>query len=331
MNYDEFAFFNQQLAAMLKSGIPLEGALHELATDMRNGRLRNELLALQADLERGVPLQAALADRKLPSAYIRMVQAGVQSNDLPGTLTLVADHYQRLSLLFARLSGLMVYPALVLAAALVLSLFLTFLHMRSTFGMWNIFSGIGMPLRWEPSMSILLPWLPPITILLFTICVLLVIASQRTRQRLKWRIPAFRDAYLAQLASTGEIMLRRGHTLPDTVQFLSELERDTPAQSSLQAWQAALAEGRTEIPKTKSALPPLFFWLLKSAGEDLPNGFRRASEIYQRRAAHRLDMLLFAALPVSIIVLGVMLFVQVYPSILMMLNLFNLLDSGFGE
>src|SRR5205814_1571539 len=37
MNYDEFAFFNQQLAAMLRDGIPLEGALSRLCADMRRG------------------------------------------------------------------------------------------------------------------------------------------------------------------------------------------------------------------------------------------------------------------------------------------------------
>ena len=30
MKLDEFAFFNQQLAAMLRDGIPLEGALQRL-------------------------------------------------------------------------------------------------------------------------------------------------------------------------------------------------------------------------------------------------------------------------------------------------------------
>jgi type II secretory pathway component PulF len=37
MNYDEFAFFNQQLAAMLREGIPLEGALKQLCAGMRGG------------------------------------------------------------------------------------------------------------------------------------------------------------------------------------------------------------------------------------------------------------------------------------------------------
>jgi len=34
MNLDEFAFFNQQLAGMLQSGIPLEAAQRRLSAEM---------------------------------------------------------------------------------------------------------------------------------------------------------------------------------------------------------------------------------------------------------------------------------------------------------
>ena len=53
MNYDEFAFFNQQLAGMLREGIPLEGALKQLTHDMARGNLRAQFEALGSDLARG--------------------------------------------------------------------------------------------------------------------------------------------------------------------------------------------------------------------------------------------------------------------------------------
>jgi type II secretory pathway component PulF len=53
MNHDEFAFFNQQLAAMLREGIPLEGALKQLSKGMRHGPLQTEIARLEADLGTG--------------------------------------------------------------------------------------------------------------------------------------------------------------------------------------------------------------------------------------------------------------------------------------
>ncbi len=110
MKLDEFAFFNQQLAAMLRDGIPLESALGQLCSSMSRGDLRDELEKLRTDLANGVPIKQALASRKLPPFYVQMIQVGVKSNNLPGVLTLVADYYQRANLIGMRLKGLMIYP-----------------------------------------------------------------------------------------------------------------------------------------------------------------------------------------------------------------------------
>ena len=91
MKTDEFAFFNQQLAAMLREGIPLEGALRRLCQEIRRGALRDELQALETDLAKGTPIAEALKARQLPELYKRMMLVGVKSNDLPGALTMLAD------------------------------------------------------------------------------------------------------------------------------------------------------------------------------------------------------------------------------------------------
>ena len=54
MNHDEFAFFNHQLAGMLREGIPLEGGLKQLSAGMRDRKLKAELEQLGADLARAL-------------------------------------------------------------------------------------------------------------------------------------------------------------------------------------------------------------------------------------------------------------------------------------
>lgn len=136
MKHEEFAFFNQQLAAMVRDGIPLEGALRRLCAEMGRGPLRTELLKLGDDLAKGVPLREAVQARQLPDLYRQMLEVGAQANDLPAVLTMLADHYQRRQAVWTRLKGLMVYPVVVFFAALLLSCFLSFLLstvLRSTF------------------------------------------------------------------------------------------------------------------------------------------------------------------------------------------------------
>src|SRR5258708_6908987 len=122
MNSDEFAFFNQQLAVMLRDGIPLEGALRQLSAGMATGSLRAEIQQLEADLSRGTPLPDAIRQRSLPAFYVRMLEIGARSNNLPGVLTLMADHFHRANTLWNRLKGLMVYPLIVVIVSLGLTL-----------------------------------------------------------------------------------------------------------------------------------------------------------------------------------------------------------------
>ena len=138
MKYDEFAFMNEQLAAMLRDGLPLEGALRQLCAGMRHGPLRSELEKLEADLAKGTPLREAVRARQLPDLYRQMLEVGAQSNDLPAILTLLADHYQRRHVIWTRLKGLMVYPVIVLFGAFVLSCFLSFsLSELTQLSMWG--------------------------------------------------------------------------------------------------------------------------------------------------------------------------------------------------
>ena len=127
MKYDEFAFFNQQLAAMLRDGIPLEGALRRLCQEMRRGTLRDELQALEADLAKGTPMADALAARQLPELYKRMMLVGVKSGDLPGALTMLADYFQRQNDVWTRLKSMMTYPLIVMFAAFLISMALALL------------------------------------------------------------------------------------------------------------------------------------------------------------------------------------------------------------
>lgn len=88
INPEELAFVNLQLAAMLKRGIPLEGAIRQLAESMKQGRLKTELQVLTDDLVRGIPLKEAVGRRRLPDLYIRILEVGAQSNDLPAILNI---------------------------------------------------------------------------------------------------------------------------------------------------------------------------------------------------------------------------------------------------
>jgi type II secretory pathway component PulF len=309
MNWEELAFVNQQLAAMLRDGIPLEGALRKLCEDMRRGALRAELEALRADLERGAPLAEALAARNLPPLYVRMVQVGIKSGDLPAVLTLLADHYERLNLVWTRLKGLMIYPLIVLVAALGLSAFLTVFAIacQQTF-VRDLMAGKAMPAFYPVAL-----WSPLILLIVASVVTLVAFATPQTRRWLRWHVSGFKETSLSQLASAMSLMLRGGCTLAEAIGLLQWLERGTPVEADLARWQQRLRAGQSrfaDVAGGSKIVPPLFVWLVASAAEGLPSGFRRATEFYSARAAHQTEVLLYAALPVAVLFLGGLILVQ---------------------
>ena len=327
MRHDEFSFFNQQLATMLRDGIPLEGALKQLCAGMRAGKLRAEMEQLEADLARGTSLKEALGRRALPQFYVRMVEVGARANDLPGMLTLLADHYHRANALWTRLKGLMVYPLLVIVVSLGLTLMLSL-----AFGRYlSRFFDELVPSHSSLAASM---WMPPLLLAAAALLGLVAVSVPSWRARLRWRLPAFREASLAQLASAMALMLRNGATLAETLAMAEGLETAAPAGRALAKWRNLVESGQGKPAQWSGdnrPFPPLFLWLVQRGGEDVAAGLQKAAEIYHTRASYRIELALYGALPVSILLVGQMVFWQAAPLMQAMIRMMNLLgDTGGG-
>lgn len=313
MGNDEIAFFNRQLAAMLRTGIPLESGLKQLCASMKAGTWKTECDHLAQDLARGTPLPDALQARKLPAFYVQMLRVGARGDDLPGMLNLLADHYHRRHLIWIRLQGLMVYPTIVLFTSLVFSLGLGF-AIRYLASTTSDFIFYQIPVWW---LQVYL-FLPAALIALALLAVLGAFLIRPWQQFLLWKMPAFREAALADFAASMVIMLRRGVPLPQALELFRQLDSRSHLNRDLQRWQSKIESGSgkaVQFADSSRCIPPLFAWLLASAGENLAGGFERAAEIFQARARHLTEIMLYAALPVMILFLGGLIVQQVIPGI----------------
>jgi type II secretory pathway component PulF len=327
LNNDEFAFFNQQLAAMLRDGVPLEGALQRLCAEMRAGKLRTELELLQADLARGTPLSDAVRARRLPDLYRYLLEVGAKSQNLPGVLTLVADYYQRKHNLWTRLKGLLVYPAIVLCASFVLSCFLSYILNRLVWPNLASITNGAVP----PGIKVLM-WLSPLIFGVATALLLVCLATPMLRRALRWRVPAFRESSLAEVASAMTLLLRAGVPLDHALALIERLEESSAAGTEIGLWRQSLASGNgkfASLAKPGRAFPPLFVWIVSQSGDNLAEGFQKAAEIYQSRANYSRELLLYSALPCSVLALGLVIMVQIQPVFATLIRFMNMIgDAG---
>jgi type II secretory pathway component PulF len=338
MKYDEFAFFNQQLAAMLRDGIPLEGALRRLCQEMRRGNLRDELSALEADLAKGTPMADALAPRQLPELYKRMILVGVKSGDLPGALTMLADYFQRQNNVWTRLKSMMTYPLIVMFVAFLVSLALAFLW-TCVIGpnMTGVFGGMGMemPAATVFALSTLQAiWVFPVVLGILFVLAAAIVFLPGLRGKFLWRLPAFKEATVARIGAALTLLLKNGVSLPDALGLVEQLESSTTAAADLRRWQKLLAAGTvkfSEVAAGNRMIPPLFVWVVASAGEDLTAGFSRAAEIYHSRALYRTEVALYSVLPIASLFLGAVVLSQAFLVISMFLPLIKMINCLSGE
>lgn len=337
MKTDEFAFFNQQLAAMLRDGIPLEGALRRLCGEMRRGNLRDELQALEADLAKGTPMADALAPRQLPELYKRMILVGVKSGDLPGALTMLADYFQRQNNVWTRLKSMMTYPLIVMFVAFLISLVLAFAWscvIGPSFK--DIYSGmnITMPKLTLFTLATLQAiWIFPIALAILFLLMLSLVFLPTLRGKFLWRLPAFKEAVVSRVAASVNLLLKNGVSLPDAIGLTRQLESNSTVAADLQQWESRLADGAakfSEVAAGNKMIPPMFVWIVSGAGENLAEGFQRAAEIYHARAIYRTEVALFSVLPLASLFLGVVVISQAFLVISIFLPMIMMISNMSG-
>jgi type II secretory pathway component PulF len=113
-----------ELASLMRTGIPLHAGLRELAPSM-SGRLPQFARRLAARLESGVDLAGALREERerLPGFFLAVVDAGIRSGDPGIALKSIADTARRVDELRRVEFHSLVYPLLIGFVALGLGCF----------------------------------------------------------------------------------------------------------------------------------------------------------------------------------------------------------------
>jgi general secretion pathway protein F len=114
--------WTRQLAGLVGSGLPLERALTALADESDSDRQRELVAHLKSEVNAGSPFARALATapREFDEVYRAVVAAGESSGALGPVLEKLADDLEQQHALRTKVTGAMLYPAIVSAVAFVI-------------------------------------------------------------------------------------------------------------------------------------------------------------------------------------------------------------------
>jgi type IV pilus assembly protein PilC len=115
----DLAVMSRQMATMTSAGLSLIRTLTILAEQTENKTLSGVLARVQADVEAGYSLSAAMGKhtKHFPPLMVNLVRAGETGGFLEGTLLSIAETYENDVKLRATIKSAMTYPVVVLFIA----------------------------------------------------------------------------------------------------------------------------------------------------------------------------------------------------------------------
>src|SRR6267143_3775741 len=138
----DFLLFNQQLAALVRAGIPILQAISMLRKRAASARLRAVLGDVEDQIKGGLALSEAFASQGpiFPRIYTASILAGERSGALDEVLSRYVTYMRRNVGLRRKIRGALAYPAFLLFASFCMVVFLTIYVVPK---MNDLFTGFG--------------------------------------------------------------------------------------------------------------------------------------------------------------------------------------------
>ncbi len=341
----EPAILFREVAAMLRSGVPLAQAL-AFASDDFGSMAAKHLDVVRQQVEQGVPFSAALAalpSRWLPAGLCATVAAGEKSGQLPTLLEEMASEHERLDMLSRRLGSALLYPLTVLLITCGVLMIMGRMFLPTYATLYQRAGG-GLPLiadfvnRYWPSLGL------PLLLLLGGLLAMLISLSRPTRSTAmtRWgralavRLPIVsglsRALIEVRFARTLRVLLDAGVPLPVALDLCREVVGDHRAGAEIVAGADRIRQGEkpSEALAGLGFLSPAFLWFLtgSEARGDFIAVTRAMAEAAEERFLTLMELTERMLEPLATLLLGLVVGAIVLGLYQTIFGLYRLVGSG---
>ncbi|HEX7963499.1 MAG TPA: type II secretion system F family protein [Candidatus Saccharimonadales bacterium] len=254
--YKEREYFSENLALLLKSGVPVGQALGSLADSSNNRALKKALETMNADIEAGQNLADALETSGLVgSQTLALVRLGEHSGHLVENLQLAAQQEEKRHTFTAKVRSALIYPSFVLSLTLLVGLGVAWFLLPRLAGTFSqlkvklpaisrVMIGAGIFLKTHGKVAV------PLALLVLLVILYVLFAAPATKhigKRLLMLTPGIgrlmREVELAQLGYLLGTLLSAGLPVTEAVKLLAGASALPPYQEFYRYLAGSLGDG----------------------------------------------------------------------------------------
>ena len=318
----EMATFTNQLANLIKSGMPLTVALNSMTHLETKGIPSDVSKQLKQDVMEGKGLSEAMARQPdiFSNLYVNMVKAGEQSGALVDVLRRMGDHFEKFSKVQSKFKSAMIYPIFVLCVGIAISVFFMTVMLPS---FMKLFEGMKVQLPLATRILIGMNtffqkwWLAMLaTVVLVGFAFNRFRASETGKLKIdQWKLSApvfgkvMRLHIFGQFARTLATLLQNGVPVLKALEITEQILPNRIIKEAIAKTRQQVTDGKTiaEPLARSKVFPQLMVDLVKIGEEtgDVPGALANLAETYESELDNALKVMTNMIEPVIICAMAI--------------------------
>ena len=318
----DVVIFTRQFATMIDSGLPLVQALDILARQHENKAFRKVLFGIKETVETGGTLADGLG--KFPKVfddlYVNMVTAGESGGILDVILERLAVHQEKSMKLRREIKTAMIYPSVVVAAAIIVTAVLLIFVIPTFAELFNDF-GSALPLPTQLVIN-LSNFVVDNAFLIFGSAGGVLVSGfrfiktargQEVAHPVALKLPIFGDIIrkvaVARFTRTLGTMLSSGVPILDALNICAKTAGNKVVERDIQRARVSISEGKSMVePLSESPVfPPMVVQMIgvgESTGQ-LDAMLQKIADFFEDEVDNAVGAMKQLIEPIMIMVLGV--------------------------
>lgn len=317
----DISIFSRQFATMINSGLSLLRSLYILSEQTENEGLKNVIVEVRQDVEKGASLSQALGKhpKVFNKLYVSMVKSGEIGGVLDSVLLRLSDTIEKQVELRGKIKSAMTYPVAVLGLVLMIVVAMLLFIVPIFADLYDDLGGtLPLPTRLLLMVSGVLTKFMPIVVL---IVVGLAYAfrrwiktdsGRRAFDRFKLRVPIFgglvQKTALTRFSHTLSSLLRSGVPILEALEIVSDTVSNTVMADAIDDVAQAVKGGESiHKPLTQHPIFPPMVVQMMAVGEEtgaLDEMLEKIGKFYEQEVEATVDALTSLLEPALIVVLG---------------------------